>query len=70
MQEFHGAEGQSAVMATPSGKSTTARYDAKVHFEKGDADIVVNAVKNASGWQIEFRINSTALMRTLVGARS
>lgn len=71
MQEFYGTDGQSAMMVTPSGKSTTARYDAKVHFEKGDADIVVNAVKNASGWQIEgFHINSTTLMRTLVGARS
>ena len=71
IQEFHGAEGQSTVMVTPSGKSITARYDAKVHFEKGDADIIVSAVKAASGWQIEgFRINSTALMRTLVGTRS
>jgi hypothetical protein len=71
MQEFYGAEGQSAVLVTPSGKSTTARYDAKVHFEKGDADIIVTAVKSTSGWQIEgFHINSTALMRTLVGARS
>ncbi len=71
MQELRGTEGQSAMMVTPSGKSITARYDAKAHFEKGDADIVVSAVKTVSGWQIEgFHVNSTALMRTLVGVRS
>jgi CHASE1-domain containing sensor protein len=71
MQEFHGAQGQVFMMMTPAGKSTTAQYDAKATFEKGDADIVVSLVNGAAGWRIEgFHINSTALMRTLVGTRS
>ncbi len=71
MQQFRGADGQASVMVTPAGRSTTARYDAKASFEKGDADIIISVVKSESGWQIEgFHINSTALMRTLVGTRS
>ena len=49
----------------------TAKYDAKATFEKGNADIVVTAVKVGSDWQIEgFHINSTTLMRGLIGAHS
>lgn len=71
MLEYRGADGQASMMITPSGERSTARYDAKVTFEKGNADIVVNAVRSEAGWQIEgFHINSSALMRTLVGARS
>lgn len=71
MREYRGAEGQASMTVTPAGESTTARYDAKVSFEKGDADIIVSVVKTDASWQIQgFHIDSTALMRTLVGTRS
>lgn len=69
--EYRGANGQAAINITPAGRTTTAKYDAKATFEKGNADIVVTAVKVGSDWHIEgFHINSTTFMRALIGARS
>jgi hypothetical protein len=69
--EYRGATGEARIDISPAGQTTTARYDAKATFEKGDADIVVNAVKVGSDWHIEgFHINSTTFMRALVGTRS
>jgi len=69
--EYRGASGQATIAITNAGKLATAQYRAKAAFEKGDADILVAAVKNGAEWRIEgFHINSSALMRSLVGWRS
>ena len=69
--EYRGATGQAMIAITPGGRTMTAKYDAKATFEKGNADIVVTAVKVGSDWQIEgFHINSSTLMRGLIGAHS
>jgi hypothetical protein len=69
--EYRGAQGQAMMSFSNAGRSATARYDAKVSFEKGDADIVVALVKDGTVWRIEgFHIGSDALMRGLVGLRS
>jgi hypothetical protein len=69
--EYRGATGQAMINISPAGQTTTAKYDAKATFEKGDADIVVTAVKVGADWRIEgFHINSTTFMRALVGTRS
>ena len=69
--EYRGAQGQATISISNVGNSATANYDAKVTFEKGDADILIAAIKNGSEWRIEgFHISSTALMRSLVGQRS
>ena len=40
-------------------------------FEKGNAEIQIGAVKNGAQWRIEgFHINSSTLMRSLVGFSS
>ena len=69
--EYRGATGQATISITPAGRTTLAQYDAKATFEKGNADIVVTAVKVGADWHIQgFRINSTAFMRALIGQRS
>jgi hypothetical protein len=69
--EYRGATGEARIDFSPAGRTATARYDAKATFEKGNADIVVNAVKVGSGWHIEgFQISSATVMRALIGTRS
>lgn len=69
--QYRGASGQARIDISPAGRTTTAKYDAKASFEKGNAEIVVTAVKVGADWHIEgFHINSTAFMRALIGTRS
>lgn len=69
--EYRGATGQATISITNMGMLTTANYTAKVRFEKGDAEIRIGAIKNGSQWRIEgFHINSSTLMRSLVGFSS
>jgi hypothetical protein len=68
--KYQGADGQAIVNYSPAGRTVTARYNARASFEKGDADIAIAAVKDGAGWRVEgFHINSTTLMRNLVGMR-
>jgi hypothetical protein len=69
--EYRGATGEARINISRAGRTTTARYDAKATFEKGNADIVVTAIKVGSDWHIEgFQIGSTTFMRALIGMRS
>lgn len=69
--EYRGATGQATISITNAGRLTTANYTARVRFEKGDAEIRIGAIKSGSQWRIEgFHINSSILMRSLVGFRS
>lgn len=49
----------------------SARYIVEVSFEKDDAKIQVLAVKTGDAWRNEgFHINSSALMKRMVGLKS
>jgi hypothetical protein len=66
-----GATGQATISVVNAVRSVTANYMVHAQFEKGDADIQIGVVKNGSHWRIEgFHIDSSTLMRSLVGFRS
>jgi hypothetical protein len=69
--EYRGARGEAMISVTPAGTKITGQYVAGAKFEKGNADVQIAAVKNGSTWGIEgFHIQSSTLMRGLVGVRS
>lgn len=71
MVAYGGASGQAAIMVSDKGRSVAANYTVKATFEKGSADIQVGIVKAGSHWEIEgFHVDSSTLMRSLVGLRS
>ena len=54
-----------------AGTTVSAKYIAQAMFEKGVAEFQIIAVKHGAAWQIEgFHVNSSALMKRLVGTRS
>lgn len=71
MREYRGARGDASISVTNAGTTISAKYLAKVTYEKGDADVQIVVVKRDSTWLIEgFHIGSPQLMRRLVGLRS
>jgi hypothetical protein len=70
LSEYRGTGG-ATVTVTNGRKSVKANYTAKTIFEKGDADVRLDLVKDGMVWTIEgFHIDSSVLMKSLVGTRS
>ncbi|MGB7257429.1 MAG: hypothetical protein WBD48_05075 [Pseudolabrys sp.] len=69
--EYRGSQGQSLMSVVNSQSRVSASYVAQCHFQKGDAVIQVALVKQGDTWMIEgFHINSSVLMKRLVGLKS
>ena len=69
--EYRGSQGEAEIAVLDSQHRVSAKYVAHGHFQKGDAEIKLLLVKQGDAWMIEgFHINSSALMRRLVGMRS
>jgi hypothetical protein len=69
--EFRGSQGEAEIAVLDSKHRVSARYIARGRFQGGEAEIKLLLVKQGDDWMIEgFHINSTALMRRLVGLRS
>jgi hypothetical protein len=70
LSEYSGTGG-ATVTVTSGRKSVKANYMAKTRFEKGDADVRLDLIKDGMVWTIEgFHIDSSVLMKSLVGTRS
>jgi len=68
---YRGARGEATISFLDGGTHVSARYIAQVSFAKGDAEIQVVAVKTGDAWRIKgFHINSSALMKHMVGLKS
>jgi hypothetical protein len=71
LTEYHGARGDATISVSNAGTTVSAKYVARGTFEKGDAEIQIAAVKNGREWRIEgFHVNSSVLMKSLIGVRS
>lgn len=71
MTAHDGPRGQATIMVTNQGRRVAANYSVRATFERGDADIQIGIVKDGAQWRIEgFHINSSTLMRSLVGFSS
>lgn len=71
LTEYRGARGEATISFLNGATTVSAKYIARAAFEKADAEIQIVAVKNGPEWHIEgFHINSSALMKRLVGLKS
>lgn len=63
-QKIAPAKGDAIMSATSqAGRQTTANYDTKVTFAKGEANIHLALIKHGDNWQIMgFKVNSPALV--------
>ena len=69
--EYRGSQGQALISAVNSHSTITAKYVAKAHFQKGDADLQFVLVKRGDAWLIDgFHIYSSPLIRNSGEARS
>ena len=69
--QYRGSQGQALISTLNAQTTISARYVARGRFQNGDADLQLVLVKQGDAWMIEgFHINSTALMKNLVGTTS
>jgi hypothetical protein len=71
MLDYGGSRGEAILSVANSQPMVSAKYVAKGHFQKGDAELQIVLSKQGDTWLIEgFHISSSALMKRLVGVRS
>jgi hypothetical protein len=69
--EYRGSQGQAMMWAMNSQTKVSAQYVANCSFQRGNAQVQIALIKQGDRWMIEgFHINSSALMKRLVGVRS
>lgn len=69
--DYRGSEGQALMAVVNSQTTVSARYVARGHFEKGDADLLLSLIKEGDAWLVEgFHIDSPAVLHRVVGVRS
>jgi hypothetical protein len=66
--EYRAVGGKANFLATFGDKPLTADYIVRAAFAKGEADIVIQAVRTGSTWRIDnFSIGASPEMRALLG---
>jgi hypothetical protein len=66
--EYRAVGGKANFLETLGGKPLTADYIVRAAFAKGEADIVIQAVRSGSTWLIDsFSIGASPEMRALLG---
>ena len=66
--EYRAVGGKANFLEAIGGKPLTADYIVRAAFAKGEADIVIHAVRTGSTWRIDdFSIGASPEMRALLG---
>ena len=69
--DYRGSQGEAMMSLQNASPAVSAQYIANCSFQKGNAEIRITLVKQGDTWLIRgFHINSTAMMKRLVGVRS